>query len=123
MSAKVLPTKYNTLQYYKILQKLGLQSMYSWLSRSNTARGSCTGLVTVGPTKVTLRVDFDQIGPSAGSNPRLVKNDKRRKRPRCQLCHRNSILTSILLSESEYLYDIAVLTDPKTVFLCTNCMT
>ena len=24
----------------------------SWLSRSTTARGSCTGLVTVGPTKV-----------------------------------------------------------------------
>ena len=26
--------------------------VYSRLSRSNTARGSCIGLVTVGPTKV-----------------------------------------------------------------------
>ena len=26
--------------------------IYSWLPRSTTARGSCTGLVTVGPTKV-----------------------------------------------------------------------
>ena len=26
--------------------------IYSWLSRSLTAMGSCTGLVTVGPTKV-----------------------------------------------------------------------
>ena len=26
--------------------------IYSWLSRFSTARGSCTGLVTVGPTKV-----------------------------------------------------------------------
>ena len=26
------------------------EGIYTWLSRSNTARGSCTGLVRVGPT-------------------------------------------------------------------------
>ena len=30
-----------------------LNSINSWLSRLSTARGSCTGLVTVGPTKLT----------------------------------------------------------------------
>ena len=32
--------------------KILILTIYSQLSRSNTARGSCTGFVTVGPTKV-----------------------------------------------------------------------
>ena len=45
-----LDNKIALMVSHTILDCIG--SIYSWLSRFSTARGSCTGLVTVGPTKV-----------------------------------------------------------------------
>ena len=35
-----------------------VQIIYSWLSRLNTARGYCTSLMTVGPSKVKASKSF-----------------------------------------------------------------
>ena len=57
--------------------------IYSWLSRLNTARGSGTGLVTVGPAKVIPDVkikiisQFCRIGKDCDQNgDRMSKNDE-----------------------------------------------
>ena len=41
--------------------------VYSWLSRSNTAMRSCTGLVTVGPTKAIKSLLFNILGRGGNS--------------------------------------------------------
>ena len=47
--------KYTTTVKYLFWNQLSIEhkstNIYCWLSRNNTARGSCTGLVTVGTTK------------------------------------------------------------------------
>ena len=52
---KILVLNVNSFAYNLVLEDIFIWDsgdIYSRLWRSNTARGSCTGLVTVGPTKV-----------------------------------------------------------------------
>ena len=46
------PTRQNNVVNWLWLRPIKGVHMYSRFSRCITARGSCTGLVTVGPTKV-----------------------------------------------------------------------